>query len=266
MPILPQKPCTKCGVIKPLTDFHKQAKLADGHKHYCKACCSHIKAVCYVKLNPVVFIRPVKQPLPCLTCGIVMWLAPSTIAQGRKHCSRQCQTRKDVKICKGCQRPIILSPSLIVGRVYCSNACRHNSTRQQYSCELCGKTREVAQSSGGKRFCSNSCRLKWFSTHFRGELSPQWLGGKRTYYGASWKSQRRLARKRDSFTCQSCSKSRSELKRAVAVHHVIPFRFFGIVNHLEANKLSNLICLCDSCHQKRERLEQREKRFGPLPE
>jgi predicted HNH restriction endonuclease len=34
------------------------------------------------------------------------------------------------------------------------------------------------------------------------------------------------------------------------VHHIIPFRKFGIDRYREANKISNLISLCNSCHSK----------------
>jgi len=38
------------------------------------------------------------------------------------------------------------------------------------------------------------------------------------------------------------------------VHHLRPFRCFGLSRHLEANALTNLIALCHSCHRKAETL------------
>jgi predicted HNH restriction endonuclease len=32
------------------------------------------------------------------------------------------------------------------------------------------------------------------------------------------------------------------------VHHVKPFRDFGVANYLEANQLDNLVTLCKPCH------------------
>ena len=32
--------CTKCGVEKPLSEFHKQKKSSDGHRPECKVCCN----------------------------------------------------------------------------------------------------------------------------------------------------------------------------------------------------------------------------------
>ena len=34
----------------------------------------------------------------------------------------------------------------------------------------------------------------------------------------------------------------------IHVHHIIPFRRFGVENHKEANKIPNLICLCREHH------------------
>lgn len=38
MDIVPQKRCNRCGVVKPLTDFHKLTSASDGHKGDCKVC------------------------------------------------------------------------------------------------------------------------------------------------------------------------------------------------------------------------------------
>jgi predicted HNH restriction endonuclease len=38
------------------------------------------------------------------------------------------------------------------------------------------------------------------------------------------------------------------LSRQLDVHHIIPFRKFGIERYQEANSLSNLICYCNLCH------------------
>ena len=38
MDSVPQKSCTKCGHIKPLSQFGKRKDAKDGHAHWCKAC------------------------------------------------------------------------------------------------------------------------------------------------------------------------------------------------------------------------------------
>ena len=45
------KHCTKCGEAKPLTDFYKHKKYADGHMTWCKACMRSYSAE-YRKANP----------------------------------------------------------------------------------------------------------------------------------------------------------------------------------------------------------------------
>ena len=91
---------------------------------------------------------------------------------------------------------------------------------------------------------------KWQSENLKGENNPSWLGGWKKYYGINWVEQKNKARKRDNYTCQLCGKK--ENGRAHDVHHKIPFRKFGIKRYLEANDLSNLITLCNSCHLRYE--------------
>lgn len=38
MDSIPQKACTRCGQVRPLSDFQKRADSQDGHAHWCKAC------------------------------------------------------------------------------------------------------------------------------------------------------------------------------------------------------------------------------------
>lgn len=38
METIPQKVCTKCNTLRPLTDFHKRADTKDGHAYMCRIC------------------------------------------------------------------------------------------------------------------------------------------------------------------------------------------------------------------------------------
>lgn len=88
------------------------------------------------------------------------------------------------------------------------------------------------------------------SQRFSGENNGAWRGGDIEYYGADWKKQRRKARERDHYTCQDCGITEDEYGRELSVHHIIPFRQFE--NYQEANRLDNLITLCESpCHRRR---------------
>lgn len=120
-------------------------------------------------------------------------------------------------------------------------------------CEGCGSQfMEYPYRSKVSRFCGNKCRTAWFSHHQpTGESHRLWTGGRREYRGSSWKTARDAARKRDGGACQKCFIIPDN--ELVHVHHIIPFRKFGKENHETANQLSNLVCLCRSCHMKTER-------------
>ncbi len=79
-----------------------------------------------------------------------------------------------------------------------------------------------------------------------GSDNPNWAGGYEKYYGSDWESQRKKAIQRDGGECQVCG------SKNIHVHHIRPFRTFGLENHEKANELDNLICLCPEHHGKWE--------------
>lgn len=138
---------------------------------------------------------------------------------------------------------------------FCSRECAGKWKSQAYSgegnpydfkdyqitCEWCG---EIDDDPANKdaRFCSQDCMVEWRSQEYSGENHPRWKGGGEYYRGPNWHKQRRKARKRDDNECQHCGVTDTELD----VHHIIPFRKFE--DYKRANRLQNLITLCDSCH------------------
>jgi len=42
------KPCRICGVEKPLTEFHRQERMMDGHINHCRSCCKEKQAAYYL--------------------------------------------------------------------------------------------------------------------------------------------------------------------------------------------------------------------------
>lgn len=127
-------------------------------------------------------------------------------------------------------------------------------------CAVCGKElqREPNQvERNDNHFCDHVCYGAWLSAHNAGENSPSWKGGWKSYYGPNWLGQRKKARQRDKNTCQHCGITERKLGKRLDVHHIRPFREFGYVvgeneNYRQANRLSNLISLCPSCHQQVE--------------
>ena len=101
-----------------------------------------------------------------------------------------------------------------------------------------GLTRQEMQANDGERYA------QWQA----GPNNYNWKGGHEPYYGPNWKSQRRNARHRDNYTCQRCGITEEKLSRQLDVHHLTPFREFGLERYKEANTLKNLVCLCSECH------------------
>jgi len=86
-----------------------------------------------------------------------------------------------------------------------------------------------------------------------GADNHNWEGGDIHYYGESWHKQRGLARERDNNTCQRCGETKEKIEQTMDTHHITKFRMFNYIigenrNDIEANDLSNLVCLCHPCH------------------
>ena len=80
------------------------------------------------------------------------------------------------------------------------------------------------------------------NNHLSLEKHPQWKGGKSFEpYGLAWTRQlKRSIRERDNNVCQVCKKHRSELNKALHIHHI---------DYIKTNNFTfNLISLCNNCH------------------
>ena len=164
----------------------------------------------------------------------------------------------------------------ITDLTFCDTACKAEWQREhlrgennpsyqgeavQTCCETCGRTvtkKKTRHLRNTNNFCSHGCYAEWRNGRFTGEENVRWAGGGVKYYGPDWRTQRRRARQRDEHECQECGIHRDSLGRELDVHHIMPFREFGYVpgenkNHVEANRLDNLVSLCPSCHKRIER-------------
>ena len=116
----------------------------------------------------------------------------------------------------------------------------------KFTCECCGVVFErppwIARQNRN-RYCSLSCK----KIHCIASNDPRFIGGPKTYRGRGWKAQRLLAVKRDDGKCVECHKFIGD---SIPVHHIKPYRDFESPEM--ANQLSNLECLCQSCHIKKE--------------
>lgn len=217
--------------------------LASWPRKYCCKKCAAIETVTNIKrFSPSIFTAT------CENCGQEFETTPKR-SRGR-FCSQKCfgewSSRNTVgekhpNKGKSFPRPKNLPPPLFK------------------SCEVCGKEFLTKQSHANRRrCCSRSCSAKLWSKERTGENSPTWLGGHDPYYGPSWQVAKRDARERDR-KCMRCGVTPEVLGRELDVHHVVPFRKFGRDRHLEANDLSNLMCLCFACHLKVEWETNRRK-------
>jgi len=71
--------------------------------------------------------------------------------------------------------------------------------------------------------------------------------------GKGWKRSRRMARHRAGYKCEWCGANEESLGYKLSVHHIIRFDDFGYIpgeneNYKIANRQSNLVAICRSCH------------------
>lgn len=176
----------------------------------------------------------------------------------------------DTIYCDNCKNPFYRSPANRLKRgsgQYCSRKCMaaaftgrqspKKGTHPTKPCDQCGTllTRPAWWMAQNRMaFCNHRCFGAWKAANWRGENNPSWVGGKPHYYGPNWKRQSRECRRRDKHQCQLCGIHETMWRRALDVHHIKPFRFFGKDEYKAANKLTNLITLCGRCHTFLEKL------------
>jgi 5-methylcytosine-specific restriction endonuclease McrA len=201
-----------------------------------------------------------------------------------EHCSRACARRARAEnrrvsfACAQCGQQVTRGLSNYQGKGQsvhvCSTACwgawlkqhpqQHitaRRTRLDRTCRVCGIHFHILPSEaiikGYGSCCGRKCADIWRKMHpgpnkppvRYGPQNGNWKGGYKKYYGPSWKVARSTARKRDNYACQHCGKTEIGLGRELDVHHIRPFREFGLSHHREANQISNLVSLCDHCHK-----------------
>jgi len=196
-------------------------KIKNGYGHFCSTACSGKWISICAKIK-----RKQKMPgtkIICEACGIVFLVSPS-VAVGRRFCSRKCQ----IAFCKG------------------ENHSAWSGGKAKRICEICKTVFETAPANvkkGHGRFCSTKCMGVWQSEHRTVEDTPGWKGGKsfEVYPPAFSQRLKKIVRGRDKHTCAICKFVwRTDEKR----HHV---------HHIDYNKqnngLDNLIALCVKCHR-----------------
>lgn len=243
--------CSKCGKVKPSTEFYKDKTQSRGYSYSCKECTRRAKN---------------KYKIICATCG------KEHMAQKKdtKYCSVECkpQNRENrIKVhCDNCGKELNLKPSVYrrSKHHYCSRECKDEGHGKIYKgkkhprwntvikqCDICGKEIMVWKNELEQykhHYCSNECRYKGFSQYYSGENHP-------SYDHARTDKERIMARqypeynkwrervyKRDNYTCQCCGDNEGGNLNA---HHI-----FNYMEHEELRTdISNGITFCDKCHK-----------------
>lgn len=116
-------------------------------------------------------------------------------------------------------------------------------------CNKLVKRRRSLIKNDAKFFCCRQHYDFWRSKYQIGDKIYNYKGGPFDYnYGPGWNYTAEQIRKRDGYRCQSCSKTQDQEGQLLSVHHIIPFRLFGLENYALANKPENLITFCNGCH------------------
>jgi len=164
-------------------------------------------------------------------------------------------------------------------RNFCSKGCltdwqsEWRSGREKVEtrpCSYCGDPVERFPSEfyDERQFCTHGCLGSWLSEQNVGEANPSWSGGHERYYGSSWQRQRSEALDRDGHQCVVCGMTSSEHiethDQGLHVHHITPFRKYGVENHERANRLENLVTLCQTHHVEWEGLNLRPQTPGAM--
>jgi len=210
----------------------------------------------------------------CPTCGDSHF--KSERGMRYHHATVHDQKLRDEYNCSNCDETFEKLPSQMTDSdtQFCSDECMGEWMEENksgsdspaweggaktFTCIVCGdqfERYEVDETPTDKHYCSPECFGEWMSENNVGENHPLWKeeNTQNTYYGPNWLSKRKRVIQRDNYECQDCGISRNDhyanYNKDLEVHHKTPIRTFE--DTADANKLSNLITLCTTCHMKRE--------------
>lgn len=216
--------------------------------------------------------------LACERCGDGFEVKPSRKDEA-KYCSTDCANKTNGEARKGTAEKVTCecewcgseyeeSPWREDRTRFCSASCKSSWVAddvglgtdvspeherdpekwQEFECEWCGDSYEEYKHRAGRtRFCSIECRREGVADDISGENCHWWSGDKEYDRGPNWHTQRRRARQRDEYECQECGLEEGDHYRQLSVHHIEPYDEFD--GHEEANRLDNLVTMCQSCHQ-----------------
>lgn len=138
---------------------------------------------------------------------------------------------------------------------FCSRECAAEAWRVDrvtLTCAVCDDSfeREPWLVRTDQSVCSDECTHVLLSNLHSGEGNPAWAGGP-VGYGKGWtKAKREKIRKSQDRLCAGCGIFGPDTGRKLSVHHIRKARSFD--DDEERNDDSNLVALCQSCHNRWE--------------
>lgn len=203
----------------------------------------------------------------CARCGASFRVRQSeAVRGGGLWCSRHCyvagRSETQAFACEHCRTSFTLPRYKVEHRIkytgasprFCSRKCSNAARRNEpQACEECGAAFYAQPSRRRARYCSSACRHAGHSKRMTA-LANGWAPPAGSEYGPNWYRQARLARQRDNHTCQTCGARRQG--RQFPVHHLRHHNAFD-GDWETANRLENLITLCERCHRATERANGR---------
>ena len=219
-----------------------------------------------------------RQFIPCAHCSAIF----KPRKDSERYCCRSCYESSRALPAIGCAHcgASYVKKANHKGSKFCSDDCFVASRRvKPHTCVTCGTlftpvkyrpsvARMVAYT--GRHNCSKLCIDEWKAKtrseymranrdKFSGANSWNWKGAclrrNKSYRGPDWTEIAAKARARDRNICQNCGMTHEQhserWKQALEVHHIVPF--YEFTDHKKANRSSNLVTLCKSCHAAADR-------------
>lgn len=209
----------------------------------------------------------------CDWCGKEDHKSPAKLVGDNNFCSKECQGKyqthqaREYIDCGWCGSELHRPKSRIEehDNQFCDMDCRWdyrtdklNITTKCGYCDTKITKMKCKVTTQDNVYCDSGCRADHLTEIYRGSGNPQWVGGHLEYYGPSWVSERRKALDRTGGCCSICGMGTTEhieeFDTVPHAHHIKPARSFGKVD--DANEQSNLIPLCQICHNDVEGLNK----------
>jgi len=223
--------------------------------------------------------------ITCDNCGKKFSRQKGNIRDTHNFCSLECshefqEIGKEIVGCSQCGKKIKRWPYQIKNHenFFCSKECEgkwisKNNTGKNHpkytgkvkvECTVCGKDIEVYPyrlKETEDFLCSDECYSEWQS----GPNGPvKGRTNSHFFYGLNWYKQREKVLERDNYQCQVCGVTQDQAE--LHCHHIIKYREYryplfkgnpiknSIVefNWKRANRMENLITVCNSCHPRVE--------------